>query len=76
MATRFLVLFIVSTPNTSVTSCPDITKLGLYTASNPEFMYYDIQFRKGKSRNPQKMLVTFTNTGDSLEVMYRITPCV
>ena len=55
--------------------CPDITKLGLYTASNPEFMYYDIQFGKGKPRNPQKMLVTFTNTGDSLEVMYRITPC-
>ena len=38
-------------------------------------MYYDIQFGKGKPRNPQKMLVTFTDTGDSLEVMYRITPC-
>ena len=55
--------------------CPDVTKLGLYTASNPEFMYYDIQFGKGKPRNPQRMSVTIADTGDTLEVTYRITPC-
>lgn len=74
MSTSFLVFFTVNTPK-RLSYCPDITRLGLYITSKPKFMYYDIQFKQCKPRNPQKMLVMFTDTGDSLEVMYRITPC-
>ena len=37
-------------------------------------LYYDIQFGKGKARNPQKMTV-IDDAGSPLEVQYRITPC-
>lgn len=59
--------------------CDDVTKLGLYTPSNPDFMYYDIQFSKGKPRNPQTITVSIPNIEtekqDTLQVEYRITPC-
>ena len=37
--------------------CTDITKLGIYTPRGPDMLYYNIQFAKGKARNPPKMRV-------------------
>lgn len=54
--------------------CNDITKLGMFNADEPDFIYYDIQIGKGKPRNPQQLTVTFTDES-SLNVTYRITPC-
>ena len=54
--------------------CDDITKLGMFNADEPDFIYYDIQFGKRKPRNPQQLTVTFTDES-SLNVTYRITPC-
>ena len=59
--------------------CDDVTKLGLYTPSNPDFMYYDIQFGKGKPRNPQNITITLPGCDHedetTLEAEYRIAPC-
>lgn len=59
--------------------CEDVTKLGLYTSSNPDFMYYDIQLGKGKPRNPQTVTVTTSEDKDgqqeTLQVEYKIAPC-
>ena len=46
----------------------------MFNADEPDFIYYDIQFGKGKPRNPQQLTVTFTDES-SLNVTYRITPC-
>lgn len=46
----------------------------MFSTDEPDFIYYDIQFGKGKPRNPQQIHVAFSD-GTSLNATYRITPC-
>ena len=54
--------------------CADISQLGMFTPNEPDFLYYDIQFGKGKPRNPQQITISFGDES-SLDVTYRIAPC-
>ena len=53
--------------------CEDISKLPNYEASDPHFLYSDIQIGKGKAR--PKCLIETNIDGRSENVYYRFVPC-
>ena len=59
--------------------CDDITSLGHYVASDPDFLFNDIQLGKGKCRGWNEVTVTIgadeNGTEESLKVRYKIAPC-
>ena len=59
--------------------CQDITSLGHYIASDPDFLFSDIQLGKGKCRGWNDRTMTIggeeDGSGESLKVRYKIVPC-